>query len=532
MDNKWLVTDNRAKAIAIHDIPIFEYAVFFDDMKGFLDNRECHCASYFAVPKGRDLLFIAIMLDDSTGKVYIGAYLHDMERNDVLPSLTRLYPAMHVFEREIAENFGITYADNPWNKPLRFAHDRANQFNSINDYPFYSIKGDSLHEVNVGPIHAGIIEPGVFRFICNGEEVIHLEIVLGFQHRGLERAMRGTDNVLRQTLLAETIAGDSVAGHTSAYCYTIEKIADMNFGEGISQKRDSNSGNSISGNDQISADASPLDIERAVALELERIAMHIADTGALCGDIAYQLGQVACEALRTIVINTTQLWCGNRFAKGLVRPFGTNYPLTEDLMNTVLKNIGEVERRYAEVAHNLLVTPSVLARFEDCGSVLREQALAIGAVGLAARASGVSRDVRASHPWGAYGKFTPVVLATGDIVARLQMRVEEIKSSVNIIRKMLQGLRLKGMSLENRQTPRYNIKLKPECLAFSLIEGWRGEICHVAMSDERGGLAYYKIKDPSLHNWMMLALAVRGVGISDFPICNKSFNLSYCGHDL
>ncbi|MCD8100987.1 MAG: NADH dehydrogenase subunit, partial [Alistipes sp.] len=378
-------------------------------------------------------------------------------------------------------------------------------------HPFYTIAGDALHEVNVGPIHAGIIEPGAFRFICNGEKVLHLEIALGYQHRGIERLIAGTANRLRQTVLAESIAGDTAVGHSTACVAVIEKLAAAPLTGDLRAR---------------------LAAERAVALELERVAMHIADTGALCMDIGYQLGQVACEALRTIVINTTLAWCGNRFGKGLVRPFGTRYPLTPDVAANIRANLAEAVRRYREVREDLKSAPSVLARFEDCGVVSAEQLARIGAVGMAARAGGLKRDVRFSHP---YGPWTDTLAGVaefrtqGDVMARLMLRGREIFASAGYIDKLLGSL--DGGEVCTAQ-PVYGSALRPLSLAYSLTEGWRGEICHTAVTDGDGALAAYKVKDPSVHNWLALALAMRGEGISDFPINNKSFNLSYCGHDL
>ena len=184
--------------------------------------------------------------------------------------------------------------------------------------------------------------------------------------------------------------------------------------------------------------------------------MHLADTGALCMDIGYQLGQVACEALRTIVINTTQRWCGNRFAKGLIRFGGTHYPLTDDLKMLVLKNLNEVETRYAEVVHSLQGTSSVLARFEDCGVVTRTQALRIGAVGMAARASGLVRDIRQTHPRGAYGKLIahdPVAENSGDVYARLRVRMREVAQSAGYVRDTARYARLRDARCKLARLP-------------------------------------------------------------------------------
>lgn len=261
------------------------------------------------------------------------------------------------------------------------------------------------------------------------------------------------------------------------------------------------------------------------------MAMHIADTGALCMDVGYQLGQVACEALRTMTINTTQLWCGNRFGKGLIRPFGTNFPLTDELRATILKNVEEIRRRYNEVRHDIKTTPSLLSRMEQCGIVNAQQMQRIGGVGQAARASGVARDLRVSHPWGVFTDriaHQSIIKEQGDVMARLMMRCREVLQAADTITSLLTDLDCSVGS----PAPQWEVKLAPYQLSTALVEGWRGECCHVAITDGEGRVACYRVKDPSMHNWLALAIAVRSEGISDFPICNKSFNLSYCGHDL
>ena len=195
----------------------------------------------------------------------------------------------------------------------------------MDNYPFYAIESEELHEVGVGPIHAGVIEPGHFRFICNGEKVLHLEIQLGYQHRGIEKLLIEKKDSLQRCILSESIAGDTSVGHALAHSQLIESLAGIEVSE-------------------------TLQIERCIALEMERLAVHIGDTAALCGDVAYQLGQVVCEALRTLIINTTQLWCGNRFGKGLVRPGGSNYPLSDDVADEILRVLADTGRRFCEVA--------------------------------------------------------------------------------------------------------------------------------------------------------------------------------------
>ncbi len=500
------IVDNLTSAIRLQDIPQVEYAALYEDLKVRLAQERYHIAHYFATPEQNRLRFYIIVLDDAEHKAMLASFAMEYYDDVALPSLTALHPAMHIFEREITELYNVEFDSMPWNKPLRFSFDRRNRNSTIDTYPFYSIEGDSLHEVNVGPIHAGIIEPGAFRFVCNGESVLHLEIALGYQHRGVEQEFSATDNRLRQTLLAESIAGDSAVSHATTFAHTVEKLCGKTPSEA-------------------------LETERAVALELERMALHIADTGALSTDVGYQLGQVACEALRTMTINTTQAWCGNRFGKGLIRPSGSNKPLTAAKRDMILKNVEEIARRYDEVKEDIKSSPTLLARFEQCGIVAKSDMQRIGGVGMAARASGLPRDIRTSHPYGVFtGKIRheSIIKRQGDVMSRLTVRCNEVMQSAKYIRELLEGY----TPTESMPRPDYEAALAPDSLAFSLVEGWRGEICHVAITNGEGEISTYKVKDPSLHNWLALALAVRGEGISDFPICNKSFNLSYCGYDL
>ncbi|MDE5709377.1 MAG: NADH-quinone oxidoreductase subunit C [Alistipes sp.] len=502
----WYLTDNAAASVRLEDIPEVGYAEFYDDLSARLADGRYHVAHYFALPADDRLRFYCLLLDDAESKVLLASHSLEYYEETALPSLTALHPSLHPFERDIAERYGVRFDGMPWPKPLRFPHDRYDRSSTMDDYPFYTMKGGSLHEVNVGPIHAGIIEPGAFRFLCNGEEVLHLEIALGYQHRGVEALLAATGNRLRQMCLAEAVAGDSAVAHATALAEAIEKLS----GRGCPPE---------------------LACERTVALELERMAMQIADTGALSMDVGYQLGQVACEALRTMTINTTQAWCGNRFGKGLIRPGGTDHPLTAEKVRMIRENVREIARRYDEVRRDIKSSPSLLARFEECGAVPREEMQRIGGVGQAARASGLARDLRTTHPWPSYAgprPHDPVIKRQGDVMARLMVRCREVLQSAEIIGKLLAEYDAAG----TRPSPDYAAPLAPRSLSFGLVEGWRGETCHVAITDAEGGLAAVRIKDPSLHNWLALALAVRGEGISDFPICNKSFNLSYCGHDL
>ncbi|HVU85225.1 MAG TPA: hypothetical protein VHC50_10310, partial [Puia sp.] len=420
-----------------------------------------------------------------------------------LPSFSKYNLVFEKFEREIHENFGVGYKDHPWLKPVRYPCNRSNKNNTITNYPFFAIDSEELHEVGVGPIHAGIIEPGHFRFICNGEQILHLEIQLGYQHRGIEQLMLKKEKLLQRVTLAENIAGDSVAGHTTAFVNLWESLCNYHSDRG-------------------------LQLARTLALELERVAVHTGDLSAICTDVAYQLGSAVYGRLRTPIINYFQKWCGNRLAKGLIRPGKTNFPFTESLAAELNNLLDDYSKDFEEISGELFSLPSVLARFEKTGVVTNEQAITIGTVGMSARMSMVNRDIRYSHPHDLYEELyhQPLLKNHGDVHARARIRKKEIEQSIDYARKLIQKL---PVPMENN----HPLPSPSPCLfAISLVEGWRGEICHCAITGEAGELVHYKIKDPSFHNWLALALAVRNNEISDFPICNKSFDLSYCGHDL
>lgn len=496
--------------VRLDDIPVLDYTEFQSFLDLLMGEEGTHCVNYFVVPFPGKYKFICCMAADENHALVLLSHEHPRTPNPRLASVTSRHFQFHVFEREIYENYGIEFEGHPWLKPVRFPFDRYDRGMTMNDYPFFTIEGEQLHEVGVGPIHAGIIEPGYFRFICNGEKVLHLEIHLGYQHRGVERLFVEKQQLVQRTVLAESIAGDTVTGHTLAWAGVAESLA------------------AISVTPQLA-------LERIIAQELERIAIHIGDTAALCTDIAYQFGQVVNEALRTIAINTTQLWCGNRFGKGLIRPGGSHYPLTQPLVELMLKNLKEIEDRYFQISDRIFSLPSALGRFEETGKVTTMQATLIGAVGMAARSSGMYRDIRWSHPYSGYIDYAyePALVHKGDVWSRAMLRRLEVEKSLEVIRKLTKKFIDSMQQVPDISLPvPHVLNFAPNAIAISLVEGWRGEICHAAVTDEMGKIVYYKVKDPSLHNWMALALAVRDQEISDFPLCNKSFNLSYCGNDL
>ena len=331
------------------------------------------------------------------------------------------------------------------------------------------LKGESAHEVAVGPVHAGVIEPGHFRFQCMGEDVYNLQIFLGYQHRGIEDAIAAADgNRSRQIALAETCAGDtSIAAATC-------------FAE-ICEARDGKH---------------PTDEDlrlRELLLELERIANHVGDLGALAGDVAFLPTASFCGRIRGEYLNMTALLCGNRFGRNAVVPGGMRVALTDEKKAKLTEWIERTKKDLDGALKLMFEEPTVLERLEGTGVVSKEIAEEIGLVGVARRAS---------------------VELHGDVLSRAQIRRIEIDEAHARIASLL------GDAASCRVTA-----------ITATINAWRGPLVHAALFDPDGKLLRYKIVDPSAHNWQGLAYALRGEQISNFPICNKSFNLSYCGTD-
>jgi Ni,Fe-hydrogenase III large subunit len=489
------------QSVPLSGIPEMDYGAFLELNTGMVAGRpECHCVNYFGTPQGDRIRLFCCIADDTEQVIHLSSC--QVNPKETLNSFSARLLCFEKFEREIHENFGLKYSDHPWLKPVRYPFDRADQSQTIGNYPFYSIDSEELHEVGVGPIHAGVIEPGHFRFICNGEQILHLEIQLGYQHRGIENLFRKPQKLSQLATLAENIAGDTVVGHSIAFAQVLETLCGF--------------------------ETTPnMDLSRIVALELERIAIHTGDLSAACTDIAYQLGSSVYGRLRTPIINFMQEWCGNRLSKGLIRPGQDRFPFTTELAERLGVILDIYEPDFTEMNRQLFSLPSALSRFERTGVVSIEDASSIGVVGMAARTSGVHRDIRSSHPTGLYTEIQheAIVKRHGDVYSRVQLRKNEVIQSIGYLRKLISDLPVETGKKELK-SPGANL------FTLSLVEGWRGEICHCAVTGLKGELVHYKIKDPSFHNWLALALAVRNNEISDFPICNKSFNLSYCGHDL
>ncbi len=344
------------------------------------------------------------------------------------------------------------------------------------------LKGEAAHEVAVGPVHAGVIEPGHFRFQCMGEDVYNLQIFLGYQHRGVEdEIVRAEGNPARQIALAETCAGDtSIAAATC-------------FAE-IGEARD---GMRVAGED--------LRL-REILLMLERIANHVGDLGALAGDVAFLPTASFCGRLRGEYLNMTALLCGNRFGRHAVIPGGMRVALSDEKKTKLVEWIARTQKDLDGALKLMFEEPTVLERFDGTGVVPKETAEAIGLVGVARRAS---------------------IELRGDVLSRAQVRRTEIADAHRRLAALLDG----ESPARTPDEPKA-VRLDTGFTAIvATVDAWRGPLVHAALFGADRRMRRYRIVDPSAHNWQGLAYALRGEQIANFPICNKSFNLSYCGTD-
>jgi Ni,Fe-hydrogenase III large subunit len=429
-------------------------------------------------------------------------------------TFTDVCPGTHWFEREIYDLFGLMPEGHPELNPLRFHEAWPKKFFPLRStdatapdprrgYRFLVVRGEGIHEVAVGPVHAGIIEPGHFRFSCAGETIQNLEIRLGYQHKGIESLFPGGPE-MRKILLSESISGDTAVGHSTACVRLLEAIT-----------------------------AKPADPSaerwRAVALEIERISNHCGDLGGLSTDIGYLFGAAHFGRLRGAALNLLLRITGNRFGRGLNRIGGIGPRVPGIAPEDLMAELGRLRAEMKDVGTTLLDAPSVGIRMEGTGRLLPHTAKTLQFVGLTARASGRDVDARRDFPSPAYVDSPPVkvLLDAGDVMARARVRFLEMRASFDWLSGILAGAMPPGTIAAEGVVPAAGRRL-----VVSVEEGWRGEIVHAAVVDGEKRITRYKVVDPSFRNWPALSFAVQKNVISDFPVCNKSFNLSYSGTDL
>lgn len=447
-------------------------------------------------------------------------FLHATEElpadNPTIVSMATFYYPASRFEREICDLFGIQAVRHPDTRPLvRHAFWPEDYFPLRKDamppgdftddgtpFPFKPVAGEGVYEIPVGPVHAGIIEPGHFRFSVVGETVIDLKIRLYFTHKGTEKLFEGRLPA-EGVELAERISGDTTIGHSLAYCQALESLAET----------------------EVPARARFL---RVILLEMERLYNHVSDFGAIANDTGFAIAHAHCSRLREQLLRLNKQLTGNRLLRGGIVPGGVGHDLPEGLdlpgeLDAILKD-------FSEVVEICLRNTILMDRLEGTGTLTNKTATDHGVLGCVARASGIDADVRRDHPFAAYEELKKMqwkvpVYTSGDVSARTMVRVEEVRESVSMIRAAFHHLPDGSLAAALGPLPAF----EP---AFSLVESWRGAIVHWVMADEQGRMYRVKIKDPSFANWPALSFALLKNIVPDFPLCNKSFNQSYSGNDL
>jgi len=436
----------------------------------------------------------------------------------VLPSYTRHYPAADRAERHIQDMFGIRFADHPdprcWTRhlawpntefPLRKSFPVAGNPPELTpphaDYPFLQAQGAGVYEIPVGPIHAGIIEPGHFRFQAVGEMVLNLEERLGYVHKGVEKIAEGRDpwGLAR---LAGRVSGDSTVAHTWAACMAMERAARV----------------------EVPPRALAL---RAVMAERERVANHLGDIGAICNDVGFAFAYYQFGRLREQWQRVSAQAFGHRFMMDCIVPGGVRNDVAPDAVRIMLDQTAQLRRELDELLPMLDDSASLEDRLQTTGILSVELAAQLGCVGYVGRASGRAFDLRRDAPYPPYDGLTVTVpeFTAGDVEARMLVRAKEIETSLDLIAKLLQSLPM-GQLTASWVTP------SADAEGLGLVEGWRGETLAYVRFDENGTIARYFPRDPSWLNWPALEKLIRDNIVPDFPVCNKSVNGSYSGHDL
>jgi Ni,Fe-hydrogenase III large subunit len=415
--------------------------------------------------------------------------------DETLPSATPITPAASWYERELHDRYGVVIEGHPDLRPLLY-HQAASE--NGDEYKFLKVDGTGVCEVPVGPVHAGIIEPGHFRFSVVGDTVLHLELRHFYTHKGTEKLFEGTP-AMNGAIIAESVSGDNCFAHAVAYSQAIEAACDV-----LAPPR--------------------AQAIRLVGQELERMLAHIGDVGALCGDVAFAVPAAFTGRLKEKLLQTSVSVLGRRFWRAVSIPGGVVKDISAEGALELRKATASVAKEFAEMAQMILDTPSVQNRFEATGLLKSDVARDLAVVGPVARASGLQLDVRQDHPYGAYRNhsFKPATYHYGDVLARARVRIDEVAASASLIDEVLANLP-SGAIAAVPNTSR-------EATGFSAVESPRGELLYwIDLSD--GVIRRCHIKSPSFQNWPALPQAMPGNIIADFPLVNKSFNLSYSGCD-
>lgn len=435
-------------------------------------------------------------------------------RHMEVPSISPTLESANWFEREVKDWFGIiafpnisTLAVHPdWPEDVHAMLKDVDRHASVQRvkgaFDFKRVEGEGVFEIPVGPVHAGIIEPGHFRFSVAGEPIINLDMQLFYTHKGTEKIAEGMDP-RRAVFLAERISGDSSFAHALAFCHSIERLS----GSEIPQRAM---------------------MIRTMLLELERLYNHIGDVGAILLDVGFAVGAATASELKERLLQLNEVLTGSRLLRGMAAIGGVRREpeVLPARRQALRETLAAVKKSFDDLVDLIMSSASVVDRLETTGILGHADACRLGITGIAGRASGIDRDFRRDHTHCAY-PYLNLRVATrreGDVLARMNVRIDEVRNSFV----MLEQLQHQHVGEPIGATVG---SIPPLQHALGYVEGWRGEIVHWVMADKDGNLFRWKITDPSFHNWRALQVAVRNNIVPDFPVINKSFNLSYSGND-
>lgn len=432
------------------------------------------------------------------------------EAAPVFPSITTLIPAAHWYEREIRDLFGLDPIGHPEVRRLAVHKDWPKQLYPLRkdfrldtevprtegQFSFKNVEGEGVIQIPVGPIHAGIIEPGHFRFSAVGETVLNLEARLSYTHRGMEKLLEGK-TPFEALPFVERICGACSFSHATAYCQAIEKLSGTEVSPRV---------NSI----------------RTVVLELERLYNHVGDVGNICAGLGFAFGTMQGARLKEELMGFNETVFGSRFLRGINTPGGVRRDIATQNRDFILIILEKLEREFQELVDIMLDSNSYIDRVESTGKLTNQMARDLHAVGPAARASGVDRDARRDHPYAAYDQvsFKVPVYEQGDVLARVKVRIDETFESIQIIRKILASMPVGDLRNELGA-------MAPYSYALGITESARGENVHFVMVGEDKRIYRYMVRSASYCNWQVLPATVPGNIVPDFPLINKSFELCY-----
>lgn len=450
------------------------------------------------------------------------------ESKQEFPSIFEIVQSALLYELEIRDMFGLTPVGNPelfiededghkqmrrlvhhhnWPEntyPLRkdFPWNKRPPEANI-PFPYRHAEGEGVFEIPVGPIHAGVIEPGHFRFTAVGEMILNLKIRLYYSHRGVEKLFE-QKNLSDAVILAEHISGDTSFGHSLAFCEAVEELS----GVSITKRAG---------------------LLRIIFLEMERIYNHVGDIGMIGLDAAFSFAGANGGRLKELAMQMNEMLSGSRVLRGINTIGGVTKDINTEQSHMLEKFLNSFEQDFDECVSILFSTPSLLDRLETTGRLKHQTAFDYNTVGVVARASNLKRDARKDFPneWYNQIQFSSPTFETGDVYARFQVRVEEVRQSIKIIKTALAQLPEGEPIVVSSSNP----MKEGEC-AISIVEGWRGELVHMVIAGPNNSLYRVKVRDASFLNWATLSRAVLNNIVPDFPLCNKSYNMSYAGNDL